>query len=352
MASRRVDTPPPADETRSERPEPATRRLRSLDAARGFAIVILLLAGSPWYRSDHPDHLRHPEWHGLTFADDFFPLFLFVVGVAMTLSRRAAEPRHVLRRVALLAVIGIALTSLKHGTFIPVGVLQHIAGAYLLAWLVLQTPRRMQGALTVAIFGAIWIGYLLYAGGEHDPWSRDRTLAHAVDGFLVGRFATEGTLQTIMSSVTVLAGAFIGRGIREHPDPRALLRWVAIHGAWLIVVALLISGWVPINKRIWSPSYTLLTIGTSCAWFALFIWLIDIRGHTTWIAPLEELGANPIAIYVGFMTITSLVSDVPVPRLEPLGNATAGALVYSVGWLVAGWLCARALYRRRIFIKI
>lgn len=327
-------------------------RLRSLDAARGWAIVILLLAGSPWFRSDHPGHLRHPEWHGLTFADTFFPLFLFVVGVSMTMSRRAGSPLLMLRRVALLILFGVAITSMRHPGVVPFGVLQHIAGAYLVAWLVLQTPSKIQPVLAGAIFAAIWIGFLIYAGGEHDPWSRDRTLAHAVDGFFIGRFATEGTIQTIMSSVTILAGAFIGRGIRERPDPGTLTRWVASHAAWLIVLALAVSLFVPINKRIWSPSFTLLTIGMACAWFALFIWLIDVRGYRRWITPMEELGANPIAVYVVFMVVTTLVRDVAVPRLAPLGSPMTGALVYSVGWLIIGWAFAHLLYRRRIFIKI
>jgi predicted acyltransferase len=157
-------------------------RLRSLDAVRGLAIVIMLLAGNPFPREDLLVQLRHPEWHGLRFADLFFPLFLFAMGVAMTLSRRAASPRLDLRRVSVLALLGVALSSLKHGRLAITGVLQHIAGAYFLAWVVLKAPRRMQPALAAGLLAAVWVAFLLWADGDRDPWGEQGTVAHAVDG--------------------------------------------------------------------------------------------------------------------------------------------------------------------------
>ncbi|HZK52248.1 MAG TPA: hypothetical protein VFD47_11875, partial [Actinomycetota bacterium] len=72
-------------ENRSDdRAQSRAGRLRSLDALRGLAIVVMLMAGNPFMREDLPVQLKHPEWHGLRFADLFFPLFLFVVGIAMT----------------------------------------------------------------------------------------------------------------------------------------------------------------------------------------------------------------------------------------------------------------------------
>lgn len=314
--------------------------------------MILILAGNPFMREHTPTQLKHPAWHGLTFADIFFPLFLFVIGVAMTLSRRVSKPRLVLRRVALLFAIGVALASLSQRQLAPFGVLQHIAGAYLLAWLVLRAPRRMQPLLAAATLGGMWIAFLLYAGPGEDPWSRHDTLSHAIDRFFIGRFSTEGTVPTIMSAVTILGGAFIGRGLKERRDPARLWRWVAGHALWLVALALLVAPYVPINKRLWSVSFTLLTIGTSCAWFALFIWWIDQRGHRQWSIPLEELGANPIAIYVGFIMVRAAIGGFDVPDITPFGSPTAGAFAYMLMWLVPIWLAARALYRRGIFIKI
>lgn len=329
------------------------RRLLSVDALRGLAIVIMLLAGNPFMRPDVPIHFKHPEWHGLRFADLFFPLFLFVVGIAMTLSRRAVDGRQVARRVAILYVIGVALTSLKHESLGLRGVLQHIAGSYLLAWLVLRSPRRFQPFIAGGILTSTWLLFQLYAGGN-DPWRQGATVAHALEDAVFGTFSTEGVLQVIASTVTVLGGAFIGRGIREHPQPRSLARWVLGHAIWLLTAALLLALVVPINKRIWTPSFNLLSLATSCAFFALFIWILDIKRWRRWSMPLRELGANPIALYIGYIALTAVgerVADL-APVITPFGSRTAGATIYCLGWLALGLAVAHWLFRRRIFIKI
>lgn len=343
--SRRAGPAPTSDETTKQ-------RLGALDAVRGLAIVIMLAAGNPFLREHLPLQLKHPEWHGLRFADLFFPLFLFVVGVAMTLSRTTNSPRLVIRRVAILFLLGIALSSFKHGDLYVTGVLQHIAGSYLIAWLVLSAPARLHLPLAAALFAGVWATFLI-VGGD-DPWARDGTAAHVVDGVLLGRFSTEGTLQTVLSAITVIGGALIGRGVKTIAGRPALGRWVGGHGAWLIALALAVALVVPINKRLWSPSFTLLTLGTSCLWFALFIWLIDVRRHRRWATPLRELGANPIVIYVGFIATRTVVSDFAnlAPSIAPLGSETMGALLYSFGWVGVGWMVAHRLFRRKVFVKI
>lgn len=355
---RRWPVSEPRPETKAGATEESAKtlsgRLSSLDATRGWAIVILLLAVNPFPREHLPAQLKHVPWHGLSFADLFFPLFLFVMGVSMSLSQRARSPRLVLRRVALLLVFGVVLASLKHGQLYVTGVLQHIAGAYLLAWLVLRAPRRVQPVLATGILLAVWAAFLLWAGGERDPWGQQGTVAHAVDGWLIGRFATEGVLQTFTSTVTVVGGALIGWSLREHSDPRRMLRWVATHAAWLIGLGLLMALVIPINKRLWTPSFTVLTLGTSCAWFALFVWLAEVRRRGRWVRPLRELGVNPIAIYVVFMAANAFIAgyrDV-MPRFAPFGSDAAGAMTYALVWLILGLIFAHMLYGRRIFIKI
>jgi predicted acyltransferase len=345
-----AQTPVPPIEARATAPA----RLVALDAVRGLAIVVMLFAMSPGPASQRPYHLRHPTWEGLTFADLFFPLFLFAVGVSMTLSARGLDTRHVLRRAAILFALGVALSSLRHEGLRFTGVLQHIAGSYLVAFAVLRAPRRWQVPLAIGIVGAVWAGFVLWAIGD-DPWGRSETLAHAVDGALLGRFTTEGTLQTVISSVTVLGGAFAGRLITAIPDRQRLVHAVAVRAVGLCALGLLLATVVPINKRLWSPSFLVLTIGTSFAFLAAFVWLADIRRIRRPIAPLVHVGTNPIAIYVLFITALALyqnyVGDL-APAFTPFGNATVGYLVYSAGWFALWWLFAYALYRRRIFIKV
>jgi predicted acyltransferase len=337
-----------------QEPGAGVRRLLSLDATRGWAITIMLLVMHPFPRQHQPEHLAHPEWYGLHFVDLFFPLFLFAMGVSMSLSRRAQEPPMVLRRVLLLLVLGIVLSSLRHERLFITGVLQHIAIAYLLAWLVLRAPEPAQPLISAAILAAVWVGFVMWAADGQDPWGPEGTLAHAIDGWLIGGFATEGLMPTVTSTINVLGGALIGRRLKDDPNPQTLWRRLAMHALWLIVVALLLSLVIPIAKRVWTPSFAVLTLGTSCAWLAFFVWLVDVRGARRWTTPLRELGANPIAVYAVFMTLIVLLDDLRplMPTLAPFGNLAAGSLVYSFIWLFLGWLFAHALYRRRVFFKV
>src|SRR6476659_8450821 len=62
-------------------------RLISLDVFRGMTIAGMVLVnnpgGSPVYWP-----LDHAEWNGLTPTDWIFPFFLFIVGVAISISLR------------------------------------------------------------------------------------------------------------------------------------------------------------------------------------------------------------------------------------------------------------------------
>jgi predicted acyltransferase len=329
-------------------------RLQALDAARGFAIVVMLVVMNPGNTVDLPAQLHHPPWHGFTFADTALPLFLFASGFAMTLSSRAPDARNVLRRVGLLVLLGIALGTLKHDTLTWTGVLQHLAGSYLLAWAVLRLPRRAQVPVAVGIVAGLWLAFVAWRVGG-DPWADGDTLAHAVDRFLWDGFTTEGTLQTIAGAGTVVAGACFGRLTRRARSPEELLRPLAAGAAGFVGAGLLLATVVPLNKHLWTPSFAVLTVGTSLGVLALFVWLIDVRGLRRPTRPLVHLGANPIVVYALSMAILfGLRNFAPglVPELDPAGSPLLGAALCAVAWTTLWWIVARALYRRRVLIRL
>src|SRR6476619_7225175 len=70
----------------SRAPVATTSRLLSLDVFRGVTIAGMVLVNDPgsWEHIYWP--LEHARWHGWTPTDLVFPFFLFIVGVAITLS--------------------------------------------------------------------------------------------------------------------------------------------------------------------------------------------------------------------------------------------------------------------------
>lgn len=334
---------------------PPSSRLLSLDAARGLAIVVMLLAMHPGPNRADPSWLKHPEWHGLSFVDLFFPLFLVAVGVSMTLSDRAQDTGYVLRRAGLLFLIGVALSTLKHEHLALTGVLQHIAVAYLVAFAILRAPRRWHVPLAAALLGAVTVGYVLWAWGS-DPWGQSGTLAHAVDGAVLGGYTTEGVVQTVTSAATVVGGGLAGHLVHDLPDRRRLVRALAAGAVALIALGVLLHPIVPINKRLWTPSFAILSTGASWAFLAIGVQLIDVARRRRLAAPLIHLGRNPIAVYVVFMAALALLNSHAAglfPEVATVaGSAVLGSLAYGVVWTALGWLFAYVLYRRRILIKI
>src|SRR3984893_2475396 len=60
-------------------------RLLSLDAFRGATMALMVLVNTPGGRNSYGP-LNHSEWNGWTITDLVFPSFLWIVGVAITLS--------------------------------------------------------------------------------------------------------------------------------------------------------------------------------------------------------------------------------------------------------------------------
>jgi predicted acyltransferase len=315
---------------------------------------VLLTAMHPGPRGAFPYHFRHPEWHGLSFIDLFFPVFLFAVGASIPFSSRGERARSVLWRAAKLFLVGVALVSLTKPGLRLAGVLQHIAISYLVAWLLLRLPRRAQIGAAVAVVLGFWAAFVAFADGP-DPWSMHGGFAHTVNTWFFGAFRTEGIPQSVISALNVVVGAWCGQMVRETPDPRALVRRATLLASGLIAGGLVLTGWVPLNKHLWTPSYTVLTAGTSVAFFAAFAWLLEVRRWRGWAQPLVELGSNAIGVYIAVILALGFIPPIrgPLDRaLEDLASPTVITWGWSAAWLLLGWLICRELYRRRLFLKI
>ena len=115
-------------------------------------------------------------------------------------------------------------------------------------------------------------------------------------------------------------------------------------------------GWCPSVKRIWTPSWTLLSGGWCFLAMAGFYLVADIWGMKRWLFPLTVVGTNSIAMYVlvdglgGFLGKTLYTHFGTRPFLF-FGGAFApllhGALVLLICWLVMLWM-----HRRKLYLKI
>jgi predicted acyltransferase len=322
-------------------------RVLALDALRGLAVVVMLLVNNPGERAATLWPLRHSEWAGLTPADLVFPIFLFAVGACLPFSTRAMTARTAVRRAGLLFLLGCALSSIKLGEpVLTMGVLQHIAGAYLLGWAVTRLPRRFWPLAAAALLAVGWAVYEVVGGPGVVPgsYAEATTPAGVLDTFLLGAPRAEGVVASALSAVSVVGGAVLGAAVRDGLPAalvrrRALLTAAACGGA-----GLLLALDVPVVKALWTPSYALLGHAAACALLALLLTVPD-RPQ----ALLRTVGANPLAVYV----LATLAGYTVLDAVRP---SAVGFLLHGLpGWavslawalLAAGLGCAVAVVLRR-----
>src|SRR5260370_11758056 len=119
-------------------------RLQSLDVFRGATLASMVLVNNPGSWDHIYSQLEHAAWHGWTFTDTVFPFFLWIAGVALTLSFAKRIERgdgrrtllfHVLRRSLLIFAVGLFLNGFPYfhlSSIRYLGVLQRIAIGYLI----------------------------------------------------------------------------------------------------------------------------------------------------------------------------------------------------------------------------
>jgi predicted acyltransferase len=336
----------------------APARRHGVDVVRGLAVVGMLLVDNRGSAAIGTQ-LLHAPWHGLRVADVVFPLFLLVVGVTMPFSRRADRPRPALLRVAKLAALGLLVVTVKHGPGASsAGVLGHIAGAYLLCWLLLRLPRRAQLPTALGTLAALSVlSALVPVPGVGRPaLEPGASWAEWADGLLGSDFGAEAPHAFLPSALTVYVGVLAGRVLLEHPGPPAVRRMAAA-AVPLLAAGLVLAPVLPLNKRLWTPSYLLVTGAIGLLVLAAAHWLVDVRGIRRPFRVLEVLGANAIVAFVASEVVfRALLAHTVQPAVVDALTAVAGAPVAAWAWallsIVAVWALCALLARRGVVVRV
>lgn len=384
----------------------------------------MIVVNNPGSWEHFPAALRHAAWHGLSGADFVFPFFLFISGVAM--AGRAPYPNtRLARRFLVLFGLGLFLNGWPWGIEarggfwffgekgfslhwplewnlaagekalaglrVP-GVLQRIA----LAWLLCQLWLRKRPAGGARYVFWLLAPLLIYEIGLWSPWwmgntdmtaalSRTENFVGIVDRWLLPArhlypwyqppFDPEGIWSTLSAAWLMLLGSQVFRPRRDGA-PGVEAEPAFARGLVFLLGGLVWSQWEPLNKNLWTGSYSLFMAGSAML-MLLFLDRTDrfcsarvltgrIRG---W---LLAVGQNPLTVYVlaGLAGKTLYYwrltgpEGVNGPRLKQaifdflvdvwsLGNASpevlaklGGSLTYPlihiVLWsLVAAWLARR-----------
>ena len=387
-------------------------RLLSLDVMRGITIAGMILVNNPGSDNYIYVPLEHSRWNGITPTDLVFPFFIFIMGVSMYLSYKKFDFNFsgktftkLFRRSALLFLIGYVLNWAGHsfGTFNELhssglsvadkllkattdfehvrilGVLQRLAlvsffGSLLI---LLVHPKRIPW-----LIGAILIIYWIITGITNSFEETNDSIVAVIDRLVLGtsrmyserladgsiiHFDPEGILGVLPSIAHVLLGFLAGKLISETNDNNQRIQKLFLFGTIILFVGYLMSYGFPINKKIWSSSYVLVTSGLAALLLGLLLWIIDIKGHKTWSRFFESFGVNPMFIYVVAYVMNILVGNIVFTHqghltsvysyinnawFAPVFGNYMGSLVYALVFVGISWMIGNVLYKKKIYIKL
>jgi len=366
-------------------PEP---RLVSLDALRGFDMLWIVgadalgqalrnLQGGPIARFAG-EQLDHEPWAGLRFYDLIFPLFVFIMGVAITYSLgrlvategRSGAIRRIFHRALLMYVLGLFYYGGLSTPLVGIrllGVLQRLAICYFAAGL-LFVYLKPQGlvAVCVALLAGYWalLTFVPVPGVGAGGFAEGRNLTNWIDQHYLplrkwdGDHDPEGLLSTLPAIASCLLGVFAGLVLRDTRwSERRKAALLAAGGAVLLAAGLLWGLQFPIIKKLWTSSFVLATGGLGALLLAGFYLVIDVWKVRTWAVPLTWIGANALTIYllsnvVDFMALSQRFAGGDVAAWLDARWTGLGDLLLALTSVVLCLAICRFLYQQKIFLRL
>ena len=369
-----------------------SNRYLALDVMRGITIMGMILVNNPgrWDAVYAP--LSHAQWNGITPTDLVFPFFMFIMGVAMffSLSKYPSLNKNacwkILKRTVLLFIVGMFAHNfgkLCNGTLTfenvrIMGVIQRLAIVYGIgAFIFLTVPKKY----LLWIVGTLLISYTillqLFNGYVHTAGN----LGTIIDTNILGAthmitengaegvfpFEPQSLLGTLSCIAHVIFGIFVGGLIKKGTNTKETVRQIALFGTILFFIGFLWQYLDPINKKLWTSSFTLVTCGGASLLLALLIDIIDIRKYQSWSRPFEVFGVNPLFLYVLSQVNAVLFKLKFIPydddvisihnfilnHIIPTNiDHYLSSLIYALLFVLFHWVVGYLLYRKRIYIKL
>ena len=373
-------------------------RFLALDVFRGLTVCFMIIVNTPGDGATAFAPLLHANWHGFTPTDLVFPSFLFAVGNAMSFSMDkyralgdAAFFGKVLKRTVLIFILGYLMYwfpffVVENGQLIlkpfsttrVMGVLQRIALCYLFASLLLRlfSTRGVMIAGIILLFG-YWLILLAY-GAPGEVYGMQTNAGFYFDKFILGEnhlyhgegvaFDPEGLLSTLPSIVNVIIGYYAGLFIQKKGKTYETVARLFLAGGVLICLALIWNPYFPVNKKLWSGSFVLLTTGIDLVIIAGLIYLVEIQksgiSERGWTRFFTIFGKNPLFIYLLSELLAILMYQINVSKkqsvfswinnvfFQRVAPGPAGSLLFALSFMMVCWSVGLWLDKRKMYIRV
>lgn len=376
----------------------SSERLHSLDIFRGMVIAAMILVNNPgsWDYVYRP--LDHAAWNGLTPTDLIFPFFIVIMGISTAFSLEKYNYHwsgkavwKIVRRTLIFLLIGYgtgwlsrfihriydgsAAAALNNfDTARIMGVMVRLALVYLLvSILVLSVPHKALPWISAALL----VGYSIVLLTGHGFELSERNILSVIDRAVLTPqhmyqgdlpFDPEGVLSTIPAAAQGIIGFLCGKMILQKKENPARMKRLFLSGFGMAVIGWALSYGIPINKKVWSPTFVLVTSGIAFLNLAFLIWLVDEKGKRHWLTFFESFGMNAMFMFLVSTVMSILLDGILLHTgngilsiwgafyfygtLSWIRNPYFASLCDSLVYVMVMWLFSWPLYRKKIFIKI
>lgn len=390
------------------------KRILAIDILRGITIAGMITVNNPgsWGHMFAP--LRHAQWNGLSPTDLVFPFFMFVMGMCIFIAMQKfdfvcnrATVTKIIKRMILIYLVGLSIgwfsrfchrwaSPLEGASFLEqlqytlwsfdtirlTGVLPRLSVCYGVTALLAITVNHKH---LIHIIWILLLGYLVVLltgnGFVYDESNIlsvvDRAILTDAHMYHDNGIDPEGIISTIPSIAHTLLGFIVGRHIFSTQHTTALttdkgsdiilskIVPLFIIGTILTFSGFLLSYGCPLNKKIWSPTFVMVSCGLASTLLALLIWVIDVKGYR--FKFFEVFGVNPLFLFVMSGVFAILFGTVHLSFhgesksitgflyndvFAPLFGQEGGSLAHALCIVAINWCIGYYLYKKKIFIKL
>lgn len=352
------------------------KRLLSLDIMRGITVAGMIIVNNGYGDTFAP--LLHSQWNGCTPCDLVFPFFLFIMGVSCYLSLCKSDfaatkstVMKIAKRSLMILLVGWAIqwwNMAWKGDWLPfdhlrlLGVLPRIAICYfVVSMIAITVNHKYLKWIVVALLAAYGAILLLGNGYANDETNilviADRAIFGEAHLYTKAPVDPEGFVSTISAIAHTLIGFIVGSYCKRQAPCTSLF----VFGFGLFVSGYLLTYGFEPNKRIWSPSYVLLTTGGATMLLSTLLYIIDERNkgeQTRWTRFFHVFGVNPLALYVLAELLEKPFKVLGIGEtyhsgLEVLMPYSYGSsLLYALSYMLLVYAVGYVLYRKKVFIKL
>jgi predicted acyltransferase len=131
----------------------------------------------------------------------------------------------------------------------------------------------------------------------------------------------------------------------------------------MIFVALTWHMAFPINKKIWTSSFVLLTVGIDLLLIGGLIYVIELLKRTKWTSFFVVFGRNPLFIYILADILVTVFGMIPVGDTNLAGwlyrdvfggfmNELNASLAFALFFMLVNWAVGYILDKKKIYIRV